>query len=114
MKRLVCRSWGVRSGNIWLDTEGNWWRVRGEGRAMKWDCPSPHPAVLMGGAPWRRDFDGFTALCLTTHEIGTAGIAECIVLHRADSERSRIELALHILDCNCGWSHEYQCAEKAK
>ncbi len=79
---------------------------------MRWEGIAvipPHPAVLMEGTAWDchspRCEDGFTAMCLTTGELGFAGWAECEVLGYKDTEANRIRLAVHMLSCGCGWSH---------
>ena len=77
---------------------------------MNWNgAPDPHPAVLMEGTLWDcltpRCEDGFTAMCLQTGELGFAGWAECEVFGRKDTEANRIRLAVHTLNCSCGWSH---------
>jgi hypothetical protein len=74
----------------------------------------PHPAVIMQGVPWDPRNEGmvdystvFTSMCLETGKLGGAGAAECEVFRRKDTEANRIYLARHILDCSCGWKHEF-------
>jgi hypothetical protein len=73
-----------------------------------WTLPK-HPAVLMEGVPWdpgdKRP--GFTAMCLKTHDVGSAGPDACFVVGGyKPTEANMMRLAVHMLDCNCGWTHE--------
>jgi len=102
---------GVETGELGVDFG---WRAhgrkvaagRGKVEGMSFDgLPHPHEAVLMEGIVWRPDEPGFTAMCIGTHDVGTAGPAECETLGYKVTEANMIRLSVHMLNCNCGWSH---------
>lgn len=77
---------------------------------MNWrGLPNPHPAALSEGCIWMPErSEGFTAMCMVTHEVGYAGPDEAWIIQGSTrpSEARLMDLALHMLSCNCGWSHE--------